>query len=74
VINGDTVQEAEKLLSGMTRGEKAQLLQWVARLYTFDSDFPEQAHRIHTTIGRQKIQKAPGRILGNGRNPMKQEE
>jgi uncharacterized protein (DUF433 family) len=26
-----TVQEAEKLLSGMTRGEKAQLLQWVAR-------------------------------------------
>lgn len=24
-------QEAEKLLSGMTRGEKAQLLQWVAR-------------------------------------------
>ena len=26
-----TVQKAEKLLSGMTRGEKAQLLQWVAR-------------------------------------------
>ena len=26
-----TVQEAEKLLSGMTRGEKAQLLQLVAR-------------------------------------------
>ena len=26
-----TVQEAEKLLSGMTRGEKAQLLQRVAR-------------------------------------------
>jgi len=26
-----TVQEAEKLLSGMTKGEKAQLLQWVAR-------------------------------------------
>ena len=26
-----TVQEVEKLLSGMTRGEKAQLLQWVAR-------------------------------------------
>ena len=26
-----TIQEAEKLLSGMTRGEKAQLLQWVAR-------------------------------------------
>jgi len=26
-----TAQEAEKLLSGMTRGEKAQLLQWVAR-------------------------------------------
>ena len=26
-----TVQEAEKLLSGMTRGEKVQLLQWVAR-------------------------------------------
>ena len=26
-----TVQETEKLLSGMTRGEKAQLLQWVAR-------------------------------------------
>jgi uncharacterized protein (DUF433 family) len=26
-----TVQEAEKLLSGMTRGEKAQLLQKVAR-------------------------------------------
>lgn len=25
------VQEAEKLLSGMTRGEKAQLLQWVVR-------------------------------------------
>ena len=23
--------QAEKLLSGMTRGEKAQLLQWVAR-------------------------------------------
>ena len=66
-----TVQEAEKLLSGMTRGEKAQLLQWVARLYTFDSDFPGQAHRIHTTI---KIQKAAGRIFGNGRNPIKLEE
>ena len=26
-----TIQEAEKLLSDMTRGEKAQLLQWVAR-------------------------------------------
>ena len=26
-----TIQEAEKLLSGMTRGEKAQLLQLVAR-------------------------------------------
>ena len=26
-----TLQEAEKLLSTMTRGEKAQLLQWVAR-------------------------------------------
>ena len=26
-----TIQEAEKLLSGMTPGEKAQLLQWVAR-------------------------------------------
>ena len=26
-----TAQETEKLLSGMTRGEKAQLLQWVAR-------------------------------------------
>lgn len=26
-----TLQEAEKLLSIMTRGEKAQLLQWVAR-------------------------------------------
>lgn len=26
-----TIQEAEKLLSGMTQGEKAQLLQWVAR-------------------------------------------
>lgn len=26
-----TIQEAEKLLSGMTKGEKAQLLQWVAR-------------------------------------------
>jgi uncharacterized protein (DUF433 family) len=25
------MQEAEKLLSGMTRGEKAQVLQWVAR-------------------------------------------
>lgn len=27
----DTLQEAEKLLSVMTRAEKAQLLQWVAR-------------------------------------------
>ncbi len=26
-----TIQKAEKLLSGMTPGEKAQLLQWVAR-------------------------------------------
>ncbi len=26
-----TIQEAEKLLSGLTRGEKAQLLQWVVR-------------------------------------------
>lgn len=26
-----TIQEAEKLLSNMTRAEKAQLLQWVAR-------------------------------------------
>ncbi len=26
-----TLEEAEKLLSTMTRGEKAQLLQWVAR-------------------------------------------
>ena len=26
-----TIQEAEKLLSGLTPGEKAQLLQWVAR-------------------------------------------
>jgi len=26
-----TIQEAEKLLSGMTKGEKAQLLQWVVR-------------------------------------------
>lgn len=26
-----TLQEAEKLLSGLTRGEKAQLLQWLAR-------------------------------------------
>jgi len=26
-----TLQETEKLLSSMTRGEKAQLLQWVAR-------------------------------------------
>jgi len=26
-----SIQEAEKLLSEMTRGEKAQLLQWVAR-------------------------------------------
>jgi len=26
-----TIQEAEKLLSVMTKGEKAQLLQWVAR-------------------------------------------
>lgn len=26
-----TLQEAEKLLRAMTRGEKAQLLQWVAR-------------------------------------------
>lgn len=26
-----TIQEAEKLLSGLTKGEKAQLLQWVAR-------------------------------------------
>ena len=26
-----TLQETEKLLSQMTRGEKAQLLQWVAR-------------------------------------------
>jgi hypothetical protein len=25
-----TLEEAEKLLSAMTRGEKAQLLQWVA--------------------------------------------
>ncbi len=25
------IQEAEKLLPGLTRGEKAQLLQWVAR-------------------------------------------
>jgi uncharacterized protein (DUF433 family) len=25
------IQEAEKLLSGMTRGEKAQVLQWVMR-------------------------------------------
>lgn len=25
------IEEAEKLLSGMTRGEKAQVLQWVAR-------------------------------------------
>ena len=25
------IQDAEKLLSGMTKGEKAQLLQWVAR-------------------------------------------
>lgn len=27
----NTLQEAEKLLSVMTRAEKAQLLQWVAR-------------------------------------------
>ncbi len=26
-----TLQEAEKLISALTRGEKAQLLQWVAR-------------------------------------------
>jgi hypothetical protein len=26
-----TLQEAEKLMSTMTRGEKAQLLQWVVR-------------------------------------------
>jgi hypothetical protein len=26
-----TIQEAEKLLSNMTRAEKAQLLQWVVR-------------------------------------------
>ena len=26
-----TIQDAEKLLSGITQGEKAQLLQWVAR-------------------------------------------
>ena len=27
----DTVQEAEKLLASMTRGEKAQILQWIVR-------------------------------------------
>jgi len=27
----DAIQEAEKLLSTMTRAEKAQLLQWVVR-------------------------------------------
>jgi uncharacterized protein (DUF433 family) len=27
----DTIQEAEKLLSAMTRAEKAQLLQWIVR-------------------------------------------
>lgn len=27
----DTIQEAEKLLSTMTRAEKAQLLQWIVR-------------------------------------------
>lgn len=26
-----TLQEAEKLIAGMTRAEKAQLLQWVVR-------------------------------------------
>lgn len=27
----NTLQEAEKLISAMTRGEKAQVLQWIAR-------------------------------------------
>jgi len=30
-MGGSVAQEAERLLAGMTRGEKAQLLQWVVR-------------------------------------------
>lgn len=40
-----TLQEAEKLISGMSRAEKAQLLQWVVR------DLGEAFPGIETTAG-----------------------
>src|ERR687887_2254749 len=40
-----TIQEAERLLAVMTRGEKAQLLQWVAR------DLGDAFPGIESTLG-----------------------
>jgi uncharacterized protein (DUF433 family) len=40
-----TLDEAEKLLAGLSRGEKAQLLQWVAR------DLGDAAPGIDSTAG-----------------------
>lgn len=54
----NVIQEAEKLISTMTRGEKAQLL--LNRKFpnsgiivcTLDIDFARQAKRIHESIER----------------------